>query len=123
VSTSPADAAARAREVTLTTHGRKTGRPHTVTVWITTDGHRLFVRSGGGMTRDWPQNLMARGQATLKVGGHLLMVRSRHIADPEEARTVSRLAREKYGSQVKASQGDEPLTPAEQTTFELTPIS
>ncbi|GAC1507382.1 MAG: hypothetical protein NVS1B3_07740 [Candidatus Dormibacteraceae bacterium] len=30
-------------EVTLTTYGRKTGQPHDVTIWITTDGARIYL--------------------------------------------------------------------------------
>jgi deazaflavin-dependent oxidoreductase (nitroreductase family) len=117
----PAESAAREKEVTLTTYGRKTGKPSTVTIWITTDGTRLFVRSGQAFNRDWPQNLMARGEAALKLGGQTVKVKPRHVTDPEEARAVSRLTREKYGSIVKSSKDPEPLTLAEQATFELIP--
>ena len=107
------DAAAREKEVTLTTYGRKTGKPNKVTIWITTDGEKLFVRSGKGFRRDWPQNLMARGDLLLSV--------AESAKDPEEARTMSRLMRTKYGAFVKPSQGSEPLTDGEQATFELIP--
>jgi deazaflavin-dependent oxidoreductase (nitroreductase family) len=116
-------AAAREKEVTLTTYGRKTGKPSTVTIWIGTDGKKLFVRSGQGFRRDWPQNLMARGEAELRVGGQSVKVKPRHVTDPEEARAVSRLVRSKYGAFVKPSQGSEPLTDGEQATFELIPFS
>lgn len=115
-------AAASEKEVTLTTYGRASGQPRHVTIWITTDGHSFFVRSGQGLKRQWPQNLMARGEATVRVGGQSVKVRARHMTDPEKARAVSRLARDKYGSYVKPSSGDEPLTLGEQATFELTPI-
>ena len=115
------EAAGREKEVTLTTRGRKTGRPHEVIIWIATDGSRLFIRSGQGFRRDWPQNLMARGEAELRIGGQMVKVRPRHVLDPEEARVVSRLVRAKYGIIVKTSQGSEPLTDAEQATFELIP--
>jgi len=110
------------KEVKLTTRGRKTGKPRTVTIWVTTDGKRIFVRSGGGMERDWPQNLMARGEAELKVGTHSIKVRPRQLTDPSEARATSQLAREKYGSYVKPSKPSEPLTKGEQASFELLPV-
>jgi deazaflavin-dependent oxidoreductase (nitroreductase family) len=115
------DAARKEREVTLTTRGRKTGKPRGVTIWISTDGDHLYIRSGGGMGRDWPQNAIAGGEAELKLGGHTVRVRPRHITDPAEARDVSRLHREKYGSYVKPSQEPEPLTTGETATFELLP--
>jgi deazaflavin-dependent oxidoreductase (nitroreductase family) len=118
----PLEAAARAREVRLTTLGRKTGKPHRVTVWIETDDRHIYVRSGGGMRRDWPQNLLARGEATLQIGGSSVKVRPRHVSDPSEARAISRLAREKYGSYVKVSKQGEPLTQGELASFELIPL-
>src|SRR5260370_1172577 len=51
------DAAAREREVTLTTFGRKTGKASDVTIWIATDGDHLYIRSGQGMRRHWPHTL------------------------------------------------------------------
>ena len=117
----PAEAAASQSEVTVTTIGRKTGKPRRVTIWIASDGSRIFVRSGQGFKRDWPQNLMARGEATLQLGGQSIEVKPRHVTDPEEARVVSRLVRKKYGFMVKTSKPGEPLTPAEQATFELIP--
>src|SRR5947209_6907060 len=56
-------AAQTEREVSLTTQGRKTGAPHQVTTWIATDGQRVYIRSGPGLGRDWPQNLLASGRA------------------------------------------------------------
>ncbi|TMC52305.1 MAG: DUF2255 family protein [Chloroflexi bacterium] len=115
------EAAAREPEVTLTTYGRKTGKPVHVTIWISTDGEHLYIRSGRGMVRDWPQNFVARGEAVLDLGGRKLKVKPRLIADPDEARAASRIIRGKYGSTVKPSRPGEPLTPGEQATFELLP--
>jgi deazaflavin-dependent oxidoreductase (nitroreductase family) len=116
------DAVARTREVTLATHGRKTGKPVRTTIWVGTDGRRIFIRSGGGLGRHWPQNLTARDEAVLHVGGESIKVRPRHVIDPEEARAVSHIYREKYGSYVKPSTSAEPLTDGEKATFELLPV-
>lgn len=116
------EAAATQHEVTLTTTGRRTGKPRNVTVWIATDGDRIYVRSGGGMERDWPQNLVAHGEGTIHLGGEAIRVKPRHVTDPEEARRTSQLARDKYGSYVKPSRPDEPLTKGESAAFELIPI-
>jgi deazaflavin-dependent oxidoreductase (nitroreductase family) len=117
----PAEAAAKEREVTLTTIGRKSGKPRDVTIWIVTDGRRLFVRSGQAFRRDWPQNLTARGEATLHLGGQAIKVKPRHVTDPDAARSVSQLVRKKYGFGVKASKPGETPTLGEQATFELIP--
>lgn len=113
------DAAATQKEVKLTTFGRKTGKPAEVTIWITTDGDHLYIRSGQGMRRQWPQNLLARGEGVLHLGGMDLKVKPRQVFDPTEARATSALYTRKYGEFVKASKPDEPLTPGEQASFEL----
>src|SRR5215510_139311 len=115
------EAAAKERNVKLTTKGRVTGKPRKVTIWITTDGEHLYVRSGAGLGRDWPQNIMAAGRATLTLGARELEVRPRHVTDADEARATSRLARDKYGTYVKPSNAGEPLTKGETAVFELIP--
>jgi deazaflavin-dependent oxidoreductase (nitroreductase family) len=115
------EAAGKEREVTLTARGRKSGKPRRVTIWISTDGKRLFVRSGAGMKREWPQNLLAAGEGELQVGGRKVKVRPRHVTEPSEARAASERYRAKYGSSVKPSVPPEPLTMGEQATFELLP--
>ena len=115
------DAARHEREVTLTTSGRRTGKPHAVTVWISTDGQHLYIRSGEGLGRDWPQNLLARGEGVLTIGGRDVRVRARLVRDEDEARATSHLARAKYGSYVKPSRPGQPLTKGEGAVFELVP--
>ena len=115
------DAAQREREVKLTTYGRRTGKQRRVTVWIGTDGEHLYIRSGQGMRRQWPQNLMARGEAVVQVGSTSLKVRPRHVTAPDEARAVSALYSKKYGAFVKPSRPGQPLTDGENATFELVP--
>jgi hypothetical protein len=107
--------------VQLTTFGRSTGRPARVTLWIWGDGERLYVRSGGGLARDWPRNLLARGQGILHLAGRDIPVRARHVTDPAEARAGAGLITRKYHASYRPSPAGEPLTPAEAATFELTP--
>jgi deazaflavin-dependent oxidoreductase (nitroreductase family) len=115
------EAAGKEREVRLTTRGRKTGKPRRVVIWVSTDGAHLYIRSGAGLGRDWPQNLVAAGEGELQLGRAKVRVRPRHVTDPAEARGVSQLYREKYGSNVKPSNPSEPLTAGETATFELLP--
>src|SRR2546429_4613890 len=117
------EAARREKEVTFTTIGRQTGKPRRVTIWITTDGDHLFVRSGGGLTRHWPQNLLARGEATVRLGGRSIKVRARHVTDPSEARAVSGLVRKKYGLIARGSKPNQPFTPGGPATFEPIPVA
>jgi deazaflavin-dependent oxidoreductase (nitroreductase family) len=114
-------AAQHEREVKLTTFGRKSGKPHQVTIWISTDGKHLYIRSGQGLRRNWPQNLIAGGEGVLRVGKTEVKVKPRLLTDPVEARMASGLYTGKYGPFVKASRPNQPLTPGEQATFELLP--
>jgi deazaflavin-dependent oxidoreductase (nitroreductase family) len=115
------DLAAHQREVRLTTYGRRSGKPYDVTIWIGTDGKHLYIRSGQGMRRQWPQNLVARGEGLLDLGNMTVKVKPRLVTDPAEARTVSALYKRKYGFFVRASKPNQPLTEGEKTTFELLP--
>lgn len=117
------EAAAREREAEFTTYGRKTGKTHRTTIWVSGDDRRLFIRSGGGLGRDWPQNLLARGHGVLHVGGMDVPVQAQHVTDLGEARSVSELVIRKYGSSVQRSPDGGPPTPAERATFELRPSS
>src|SRR5215467_313734 len=115
------EAAGRQREVQITTYGRKTRRPHRVTVWLSGDNGRLFVRSGGGLGRDWPQNLLAGSRGVLHVGGMDVPIRARHVTDVAEARAAAGHLVRKYRVNIQRSTGDQPLTLGEQATFELLP--
>ena len=115
------EAAARQKEVELTTFGRKTGKPSRRIIWITMLNGRIYVRSGLGMTRDWPKNLVANGRAVLHMDGKDVPVHARHVTDPEEARAMHAPVKTKYNAERPKSSGDAPLTPAEQAVFELTP--
>jgi F420H(2)-dependent quinone reductase len=113
-------AAAVVREVDLTTFGRATGRPSRRTIWITTDAlGRVHIRSGQGLSRDWPRNLLANPRAVLHINGRDIAVRARHVSDRTELRASHDALRQKYGWELPASQPDGALTPPEQATFEL----
>lgn len=115
------DAATREKEVELTTFGRKTGQPSRRSMWITALDGKLYVRSGLGLTRDWPKNLLANERAILHIAGRDVPVRARHVTDPTEARAMHAPVKRKYDAERPASHGDEPLTPSEQAVFELLP--
>jgi Uncharacterized protein conserved in bacteria (DUF2255). len=116
------DAVAKEKEVRLTTYGRMTGEGSSVTIWAVTDGNKVYIRSGQGMKRHWPKNLLERPEGTVQLDGMTVRFKSRHISDPAEARHSSKLYGPKYGDFVKPSKESEPLTPGEQAAFELLPI-
>ena len=113
------DAVGREREVELTTRGRTTGNASKKILWAYTDGEKVYIRSGGGLGRDWPRNALARGEGILHVAG--MDVPVRNVTDLAQARATGELARAKYGPQIQVTQGDEAPTPGETATFVLTP--
>ncbi len=117
------EACEREMEIELTTYGRKSGKPRNVIIWISRDGDRLFIRSGGGMARDWPQNLAADERAVVHVAGMEVPVRAIHIEDPAVARQITRAVAHKYktGADGYDRKPDDPPVPAELATFELVP--
>jgi deazaflavin-dependent oxidoreductase (nitroreductase family) len=73
--------------VTLTTTGRKTGRPREVRLYAWPDGDRLvIVGSRGGSARNpgWVHNLRAEPRATVRHGGQSEGVRAREVEGGEE---------------------------------------
>jgi len=114
-------AAAREKEVELTTFGRKSGQASRRIIWITALDGRLYIRSGLGLTRDWPKNLLANGRAILHIAGHDVPVRARHVTGAHEARGMHAPVKQKYQAERQSSTADEPLTPSEQAVFELLP--
>ena len=115
-----ARAAAAVPEVGLTTYGRTTGRPSRRTVWITTDlKGRVHIRSGQGLARDWPRNLLANPHAVVHIQGRDLQVCARHVTDRSELRASQDALKQKYDWELPSSRNGEALTRPEQATFEL----
>ena len=115
------DAAKNEREVSFTTYGRKTGKPSDVTIFVVTDGTRMFILSGQGMARQWPQNLAAGGKGVLHLGGQDINIRSRQVSDPAEILMVSELYGSKYGPRFGPAPPGDPPRLRDQATFELIP--
>ena len=117
------ESAAQEKEVELTTFGRKSGQPSRRIIWVTALDGKLYIRSGLGLTRDWPKNLLANGRAILHIAGQDVPVRARHVTDPAEARAMHAPVKQKYNAERPASRGGEPPTPSEQAVFQLVPDS
>jgi deazaflavin-dependent oxidoreductase (nitroreductase family) len=88
---------ARRSTVRLTTTGRKSGRPHTVTIWfVVADGSRFYVQHVRGPGADWYRNLVKQPEVGVDFGAGVLQARAVPIADPAEVRRVLGLFRKKY---------------------------
>lgn len=116
------EAARNEREVDITTFGRVTNEPARITVWITPLDEGLYLRSGGGMGRDWTKNIAAHGRGILHLSIRDVPFTAHHVTDLARAKAVSRACREKYGSNVFLGDDESVPTPAETATFEITPV-
>jgi F420H(2)-dependent quinone reductase len=74
-------------QVQLTTTGRHSGKPRTVTLYAfeTPDGALVITGSWGGMARDpaWAHNLRADPTATIRVGRDERSVRAHEVSGTE----------------------------------------
>ncbi len=74
-------------QVQLTTTGRHSGEPRTVTLYAFETPHGALVITGswGGKARDpaWAHNLRADPSATIKVGREARSVRAREVSGTE----------------------------------------
>jgi len=75
----------------ITTRGRKTGRPHTVTIWFTVDDGGRVNLGTLRMGRDWPKNVAANPAVQLQIGDLRLDGEARLVTTRPRAR-VSRVS-------------------------------
>ena len=76
----------------ITTCGRRTGKPHTVTIWFVVDGATLYLATLNAK-RDWVRNLRKTPDVALEAGDVRLRGRASAVTDPAlEARIRGLLA-------------------------------
>jgi deazaflavin-dependent oxidoreductase (nitroreductase family) len=82
----------------ITTRGRKTGRPHTVTIWFVVAEERLIYLGTLQMGRDWPKNVAANPEVVLEINGLRLLGNARLITDESKrVRAESALSAKYWG--------------------------
>ncbi|MEM4494575.1 MAG: nitroreductase family deazaflavin-dependent oxidoreductase [Candidatus Caldarchaeum sp.] len=80
----------------ITTRGRKTGKPHTVTIWFGVDDNgRMFVSSL--RSRDWVKNILANPEVEVSVKGITRKMRAVIVESEEDKQLISSIWRRKYG--------------------------
>jgi len=81
--------------LTLTHHGRKTGKPYDVVIWFVVDGERMFLATSN-QNRNWVRNVIAKPNVTLNAGGEIFNGRVEEITDAAQREQVARLIQSKY---------------------------
>ncbi|MFH1140658.1 MAG: nitroreductase/quinone reductase family protein [Chloroflexota bacterium] len=93
-----------ARELTLVTKGRRSGRPRQVELWFAYEaGNVYFLASvdASGRAMNWYRNLQANPEATLQVNGRAVRVLNQTVEDAEALkRQVWDLFLAKYGGDI-----------------------
>ncbi len=89
-----------AEELTLITRGRRTGRPHRVTVWFAREGDVLWLRTDE-RAPDWLLNLRADPRCAVRIAGADHRARYEPVTDVRAAalRHLVGLWRMKYGAE------------------------
>ncbi len=77
------------KHVRLTTRGRKSGQPRTVTIWFVADDERaISVQHTTAAAAQWYRNLLADPAGTVDFGDGPLAARATAIRDPEAVQAV-----------------------------------
>jgi deazaflavin-dependent oxidoreductase (nitroreductase family) len=84
------------KQTTILTHyGRKTGKPHDVTIWFVLDGDRLYLGTAN-VNRQWVRNVQKTPQIKLSIGGETFDGTARFLADRAEHERAMAAIRRKY---------------------------
>jgi len=85
------------RTCRITTRGRKTGRPHAVTIWFVVGSEEQRVYLGTlRMGRDWPRNVAANPEVVVDIADLRLQGRARLVTDERQRQRVESALAAKY---------------------------
>ena len=79
----------------LTTRGRRSGQPRTVTIWFVAETDRILL-AGGADGPQWSRNLRAEPAVELRIGRETLRGRARVVEDPAEGDAIRDRFVDKY---------------------------
>ncbi len=79
----------------LTHYGRKTGKPHQVTIWFVLDGDRLYIGTAN-VKRQWVRNVQKTPKVRLSIAGENFEGTARFLTDRAEHERAMAAIRKKY---------------------------
>jgi deazaflavin-dependent oxidoreductase (nitroreductase family) len=79
----------------LTHYGRKTGKPHEVTIWFVLDRDRLYIGTAN-VNRQWVRNVQKTPKISLHIGNEKFEGNARFLADRAEHECAMAAIRRKY---------------------------
>jgi len=84
------------KQTTRLTHfGRKTGKPHEVTIWFVLDGDKLYIGTAN-VNRQWVRNVQKTPKIRLSIGGENFKGTARFLTDRTEHERTMAAIRRKY---------------------------
>jgi deazaflavin-dependent oxidoreductase (nitroreductase family) len=84
------------KQTTRLTHcGRKTGKPHEVTIWFVLDDDRLYIGTANA-NRQWVRNVQKTPKIKLVMGGETFEGTARFLNDRAEHERAMAAIRRKY---------------------------
>ena len=86
---------ARTQTTRLTHYGRKTAKPHEVTIWFVLDDDRLYIGSAN-VKRQWVRNVQKTPKIKLSIGGESFTGAARFLSDRAEHKRAMAAIRRKY---------------------------
>jgi deazaflavin-dependent oxidoreductase (nitroreductase family) len=86
---------ARKQTTRLTHYGRKTGKPHEVTIWFVLDDDRLYIGTAN-VNRQWVRNVQKTPKIKLSMGGENFEGNARFLTDRAEHERAMAAIRRKY---------------------------
>ncbi len=87
-----------ADELTVVTHGRRSGREHRVQVWFAVEGEDIWLRTD--RDADWYRNLRREGRCEILAGSERAVAEPVPVTDEAAAlRRIVELWRAKYGAE------------------------
>jgi deazaflavin-dependent oxidoreductase (nitroreductase family) len=86
---------ARKQTTRLTHIGRKTGKPHEVTIWFVLDGDQLYIGTANHR-RQWVRNVQKTPKIRLSIGGETFEGTARFLSDRAEHERAMAAIRRKY---------------------------
>ena len=86
-----------ARKLTtrLTHYGRKTGKPHEVTIWFALDRNKLYIGTAN-VSRQWVRNVQKTQEVKLRIGEEQFEGSARFLTDRNEHEQAMAAIRRKY---------------------------
>ena len=84
------------KQTTVLTHyGRKSGRPHQVTIWFVVAGDRVYLGTANA-NRNWVKNVQKTPKIRLVIGGETFEGTAHVLSERAEHENAMRAIRRKY---------------------------